>query len=64
MGKRWIDVWFLFINLNFEMRFDNFTRATFSTKRLNRKFKVSTKSVYKIQVARVKLSDLISNSNL
>ena len=35
-------------------------RATFSTKHLNRKFKVSTKSMYKIQVARVKLSNLTS----
>jgi hypothetical protein len=37
-------------------------RATFSTKYRNRKFKVSTKSKYKIQVARVKLSNLISKS--
>ena len=28
MGKRWLNVWLVFINLNFEMRFDNFTRAT------------------------------------
>ena len=28
MGKRWIDIWLGFINLDFEMRFDNFTRAT------------------------------------
>ena len=27
-GKRWIDIWSVFINLDFEMRFDNFTRAT------------------------------------
>jgi hypothetical protein len=30
---------------------------------VNRKFKVSTKSMYKIEVARVKLSNLISSSN-
>ena len=35
-------------------------RATFSTKYRNRKFKVPTKSMHKIQVARVKLSYLIS----
>jgi hypothetical protein len=29
MGKRWIDIWLVFINLDFEMRFDNFTCATF-----------------------------------
>jgi len=28
MGKRWIDIWLMFINLDFEMRFDNFTHAT------------------------------------
>ena len=28
MGKRWIDIWLVLINLDFEMRFDNFTRAT------------------------------------
>ena len=28
MGKRWIDIWIVFINLDFEMRFDNFIRAT------------------------------------
>ena len=28
MGKRWIDIWLVFINLDFEMRFDNFTCAT------------------------------------
>jgi len=28
MGKRWIDFWLVFISFNFEMRFDNFTRAT------------------------------------
>ena len=27
-GKRWIDIWLVFISLDFEMRFDNFTRAT------------------------------------
>ena len=27
-GKRWIDILLVFINLDFEMRFDNFTRAT------------------------------------
>ena len=27
-GNRWIDIWLVFINLDFEMRFDNFTRAT------------------------------------
>ena len=35
-------------------------RAAFSNKYLNRKFKVSTKSMYKIQVAGVNLSNLIS----
>ena len=28
MGKRWIDIWSVFINLDFEMRFDNFKHAT------------------------------------
>ena len=28
MGKRRIDIWLVFINLDFEMRFDNFTLAT------------------------------------
>ena len=28
MGKRWIDIWLVFISLDFEIRFDNFTRAT------------------------------------
>ena len=37
---------------------------TFSTKHPNRKFKVSTKSMYKTQVSRVKLSNLISKSKL
>jgi len=37
------------------MKFDNFTRATFSTK-------FSTKSKYEIQVTRVKLSNFISSS--
>ena len=27
-GKRWIDIWLVFINVDFETRFDNFTRAT------------------------------------
>ena len=27
-GKRWIDIWSVFINLDFEMRFDNITRET------------------------------------
>ena len=27
-GKRWIDIWLVFISLDLEMRFDNFTRAT------------------------------------
>ena len=35
---------------------------TFSTEHRNWKFKVSTKSMYKIQVARVKLSNPISKS--
>ena len=26
--KKWIDIWFVFINLDFEMSSDNFTRAT------------------------------------
>ena len=28
MGKRWIEIWLVFINLDFEVRFDNFARAT------------------------------------
>ena len=28
MGKRWIDIRLVFVNLDFEMRSDNFTRAT------------------------------------
>jgi len=28
MGKRWVDIWLVFINLDFEMRSDNFTRVT------------------------------------
>ena len=28
MGKGWVDVLFVLINLNFEMRFDNFTSET------------------------------------
>ena len=27
-GKRWIDIWLVFINLDFEMRLGNFTLAT------------------------------------
>ena len=37
-------------------------RATFPTKFVNWKFKVATKSMYKKQVARIKLSNLISKS--
>jgi len=37
-------------------------RATFSTKHLNRKFKVSTKSMYKIQVATCKVIKSFSKS--
>ena len=28
-GKRWIDIWLVFISLDFEMRFDNSTRAIY-----------------------------------
>ena len=28
MGKKWIDIWLVFIHLDFEMRFDNFTCET------------------------------------
>ena len=52
-GKRWIDIWLVFINLDFEMRFDNFTRATcilYIDLRENLKFLPSQCTKYKLHV--------------